>query len=67
MGVIGLDLCRSGIGGMPRKLGRPRKKSKHTLNAKENNALMAEANKIVSGVFARPMVAMVPAPALVTP
>ncbi len=34
MGVIGLDLCCSGTGRMPGKLGRPRYQSKHTSNAK---------------------------------
>ena len=60
MGVIGLDLCRSGIGGMPGKLGRPRQQSRHTLNANADNEIAA-AEAIVAPVFAGSPVAPVAA------
>ena len=49
MGVIGLDLSGQFIGGMPGKLGWPRQQSKHTLNANNNDALIAEAEAIANG------------------
>jgi len=68
MGVIGLDLCYSGIGGVPQKLGRLRQKSRHKLNA--NNTL-ASADTLLaqqaplSSVPVEPALAL--APALVAP
>lgn len=56
MGVIGLDLSIQCLGGMPRKLGWPRrasaparvKKSKYQINA-NHDALIAEAEAIANG------------------
>ena len=67
MGVIGLDLRCSGIGGMPRKLGWPRQQSKHTLNANEKQPLTTahfdaaiKANPIAPMGGFVPRVAMAP-------
>lgn len=56
MGVIGFDLCRSGIGGVSRKLGRPRQQSKHTIHANDNYNVVAEAESILAGAEAEALV-----------
>ena len=51
-GVIGLDLFSSRLDRVPRKLGRPRKKSKHKLYANDNYNVVAEAESILKGADA---------------
>ena len=52
MGVIGLDLSRHRLSGMPRTPGWPRKISGQKLNANANaDAEIAAANQIVAPIF----------------
>ncbi len=50
MGVIGLDLRCSDLGGVPRKLGWPRQKSRHKLNANEKTLMFSEVEGQFTGV-----------------
>ena len=64
MGVIGFDLSCSDLGRVSRKLGWPRKKSKHKLNANDKTLMFSDFEAAVTATPNAPvgMVAPVVAP-----